>query len=175
MADMQELVKQLAHKAQEQHEKALKDAHDKRIDDFIKTLSALYDKAAAYSNLIMAAGYAAFFAVWVNVKPFLTPFQMRASALAMTLSLVVFVTWELAKMIRVSRNLQRQFDLSRVEPRQYDERLAEYKKAERQFNVTFLKAWSFVLVAAIFPAIVAVSIILYAFVVGLFDTSPITL
>lgn len=41
---------------------------EKRIDNVVKIMAALYDKAAAYSNLIIIAGYAAFFAVWSNVK-----------------------------------------------------------------------------------------------------------
>lgn len=167
MTNMQELVKQLAQKAQEQHEKALKDAHEKRIDDFIEILSALYDKSAAYTNLIMAAGYAAFFAVWSNMKLLLTPLQMRVSALAMMLSLIVFVAWELTKMICTSLNLQKQFDVSQVERQQFDQKLNEYKKSERKFNVKFLAMWPFILVAAIVPAIIAASVLVYAFIADL--------
>jgi hypothetical protein len=175
MADMQELIKQLALRAQEQQKKELKDAHDKRIEDLTKILSTLYDKAAAYTNLIMAAGYAAFFAVWANMKTLMSPTQMRVSALAMTLSLFVFVGWELTKMIRTSFNLKKQLDLTSVEQQEFIQKLMEYQKVERAFNVKFLDVWPYVLVAAIVPALVAVGTLLLAFGVGLFAESNIAL
>lgn len=175
MADMQELVKQLAQKAQEQQKKELQAAHDKRIEDLIKILSALYDKAAAYANLIMAAGYAAFFAVWANMKSFMSPTQMRVSAIAMTVSLVVFVAWELTKMIRTAFNLRKQLELTKVDQQQFVPKLLEYQKEERAFNVRFLSSWSYVLVAAIVPALIAVAVLLYAFLTGLLWDSNVAL
>lgn len=46
--------------------------YEKRVENVVKIMAALYDKAAAYTNLIIIAGYAAFFAIWGNVKTFLT-------------------------------------------------------------------------------------------------------
>jgi hypothetical protein len=41
---------------------------EKRIEAATRITAALYDKAAAYTNLVIIAGYAAFFAVWGNIK-----------------------------------------------------------------------------------------------------------
>ena len=168
MAGMEDLVKQLAQRAQEQHKKELLDEYDKRIEDMIKIVSALYDKAAAYANLIMAAGYAAFFAVWANMKALMSPAQMRISALAMTVSLIIFVSWELTKMIRTSLSLKKQLDLANSEGEEFAKKFAEHQKEQRAVNVKFLAVWPYVLGAAIVPAVIAAGVLLYAFIGGLF-------
>ena len=60
---------------------------DKRKEEIVKIMAALYDKAAAYTNLIIIAGYAAFFAVWGNVKAQLGKREMLYAALFITISL----------------------------------------------------------------------------------------
>ena len=46
-------------------EEEIKTLNDKR-DWLLKATSTLYDKSASYTNLVMAAGYAAYFAMWSN-------------------------------------------------------------------------------------------------------------
>jgi hypothetical protein len=53
---------------------------EKKIENVVKIMAALYDKAAAYMNLIIIAGYAAFFAVWANVKAQLGKREMLYAA-----------------------------------------------------------------------------------------------
>lgn len=57
--------------------------HEKKIEEIVKIMAALYDKAAAYTNLIIIAGYAAFFAVWGNIKGQLGKREMLYAALLM--------------------------------------------------------------------------------------------
>ena len=91
--------------AQALAEKARHETHEKRIEETTKLLSALYDRAAAYTNLIIVAGYAGFFAVWGSVKSDLSKSEMLASAFCLSFSLMVFVFWEILVMLYTSRTL----------------------------------------------------------------------
>ena len=79
--------------------------HEKRIEAVVRIMAALYDKAAAYTNLVVIAGYAAFFAVWANIKGLLPKREMMYAALFMTISLICFVLWETAKMVMTTVQL----------------------------------------------------------------------
>lgn len=160
MNGMEQIVKHLS-------EKALKDEQDKKIETLIKVLSALYDKAAAYTNLIMVAGYAGFFAVWANMKGFMTPTEMRLSALSMIFSLLIFVLWEVTKMILTSRNLHRLLEVLNAPPTEFDARLKKQQRDERVFNIGFLRAWRIVLVCAIVPALFAAGTLVFSFITNL--------
>lgn len=160
MAGMEGVVKQLS-------ERALKDEHDKRIETMIKVMSALYDKSAAYTNIIMAAGYAGFFAVWSNMKEYMSPTEMRVSALCMLVSLLVFVLWEVTKMILTSRNLHRLLEVIQAPQTEFDTKLKKQQHDERVFNIGFLRAWRIVLVSAIAPALLAAVTLIYSFIAHL--------
>jgi hypothetical protein len=168
MSDMQKLVDQLAEKARGEQEEALRKAHEKQVEDLIRVLSSLYDKAAAYTNLILAAGYAGFFAVWANVKVLMTPIELRISGLSMTLSLLVFVAWEITKMIYTSRSLTDLVKVSDADAQSIDQKLLEHEKHHRRINVRLLRVWVWILAATIIPAVIAVAVLLYVFISGLF-------
>ena len=79
-----------------------KEEQDKKIEVLVRILSALYDKAVAYTNLVIIAGYAAFFTVWSIMKDQLSQREMLVSAFCITFSLIFFVFWETLKMIITS-------------------------------------------------------------------------
>ena len=63
----------------------LLDAQQQQLLDAQKELlSAAFSRANAYTNLILGAGYAGFFAVWAFTKDHLTPPQLFWSALFVT-------------------------------------------------------------------------------------------
>ena len=49
----------------------------------IKLLSATFDKAVQYTNLVMVAGYGGFFGLWKLTEKYLTPTGARFAALCM--------------------------------------------------------------------------------------------
>ena len=81
----------------------LKILNEKR-EWLLKATSTLYDKSTSYTNLIMAAGYAAYFAMWSNTSPLISHRLARVSAALMLTSLLVFIFWEVSKMILISLN-----------------------------------------------------------------------
>jgi hypothetical protein len=56
-------------------EKQQKDVAEKIIEAQIKIITASYDRAVAYTNVIVVAGYAAFFGLWTLTKPYLCKTQ----------------------------------------------------------------------------------------------------
>lgn len=160
MAGMEDVIKQLS-------ERALKEEHDRKVETMIKVLSTLYDKSAAYTNIIMAAGYAGFFTVWSNMKAYMSPAEMRVSAICMLVSLLVFVLWEVTKMILTSRNLHRLLEVLQSPQPEFDAKLKKQQHDERTFNIGFLRAWRIVLVSAIAPALLASATLIYSFITHL--------
>jgi len=69
-------------------ETAEKTAHEKIIDELLKIQAANYEKAAAYMNLIIVAGYAVFYTVWAKSDKYLSDALFVTSAFLMTLSVV---------------------------------------------------------------------------------------
>ncbi len=62
-----------------------------------------YDKASTYSNIIMLAGYAGFFAVWSgSTVDYLGRLRLAAGLFALV-SLMIFVCWETFKMVMAAR------------------------------------------------------------------------
>lgn len=62
-------------------------------------LAHVYDKASAYSNLIMMGGYAAIFAIWQLMKSHLNFWQESLIAFLVTSSIILFTGFEIYKMI----------------------------------------------------------------------------
>ena len=85
---------------QQQQEQVAKDI----IESHIKILSASYDKAVTYTNVIVIGGYASFFGLWSVSKPYLSAVQARWAALIMLLSVSTFVFFEVYKMVVMYRS-----------------------------------------------------------------------
>jgi hypothetical protein len=77
-------------------------------DAQIRVLSAVFDKAVAYTNLIMLGGYAGFFGLWQLTSSSLTKTLSMWAALLVFISLVTFVGYEIFKMVIGSRLIDKQ-------------------------------------------------------------------
>ena len=64
-------------------------------------------EAASYTNLILIGGYAAFFTMWSSVKEDLSRGYMLWAALLMTVSVSLFLLFEVLKMVELAGRLQR--------------------------------------------------------------------
>jgi len=156
MADLEKTVQVLAAKAQEAE-------RQQRIDVIIKVASALYDKAVAYTNVIILAGYAAFFATWNTMKANMSRAEMLLAAFCITFSLVFFVFWEVTKMIINSKSLTGLMKVLSAPPQDFDKRLAEQQKAEQRLNVRLMKYWIIILALTVGPGLIAAAVLLVSF------------
>lgn len=95
-------------------------------DVHFKLIALMLDKGAAYTNLVVLAGYAAFFALMPLVKDLITPHERRAAVLCMLVSVAAFVGFEVYKMIFLQLG--------------FIGRLADYNKAAAQPSFDFVDA-----------------------------------
>jgi len=135
-------------------ERRQKEAAEKVIETQIRIFTASYDKAVAYTNVIMVAGYAAFFGMWTLTKPFLSKRQALWAALFMCMSAATFVLFEVYKMASTSQRLVSLYlALSdRLKGKPVQEVLAELQKLEeeaRQAALRLLLVWRVCLLIAV--------------------------
>jgi hypothetical protein len=76
-----------------------KEFAEKQKEIIIDIQSRLYDKTAAYSNIIMLGGYAGGFTIWSYTKAELTHRANVLTALLLGFSLFVFILHEIYKII----------------------------------------------------------------------------
>src|SRR5438034_479873 len=73
------------------------------VDTQIRIIAGSYDKANAYTNLIILAGYAGLFALWQFTKDNLGRTQVLVSGLLFLISITIFVVFEIYKAHYTSR------------------------------------------------------------------------
>ena len=153
-------------------DRELRELKNEKNDFLIKLASAMYDKAIAYTNLVIMAGYAGFFGLWSITKDNLTPKHVLWSALFILISISSFVTFETVKMIV---NACFMFSTNKLLKRLPDAQtekdfvniLKEYEKTVKSKNVKFCYFWIFALIIIIPTALIGVSILMYSFIVNL--------
>ncbi|HMJ50395.1 MAG TPA: hypothetical protein VK440_07510 [Burkholderiales bacterium] len=146
------------------------------IERQIKIVSAMYDKAVAYTNVIVIAGYAGFFGLWALTKQYLTSTQARLAALFMLASICAFVFFEVYKMVVSTRELlyrAKMFNdpLVKNDPIIFSEKLREYEQNEKRHNVSFIWIWRIQIIIAVATALIAIGILGFSFVCGLIETT----
>jgi len=144
-------------------EEEIKILNDKR-DWWLKATSTLYDKAASYTNLVMAAGYAAYFAMWSNTVSLISHYLARTSAILMLISLMVFIFWEVTKMVLIGLNNKYLAKVALAPLDEFDALLQAHQTKEHKLNARLAVAWPFVLIVAVPTAFIALGIHLWALV-----------
>lgn len=159
MEDLQKMVAQMAEK---QHLDALQQQRDETVEILIRVMSASYDKARTNANLIMIVGYASFFAVWGKLYEKLSPFWMSLSGALMISSVLVFIVWEIYKMIFYSTNLKDLYKITEEKnPDTFNKKLKENEISSKKRNLEQLKIWYLVLILTAIPGVSAGFILLY--------------
>jgi len=163
--NLSEVVELLARQQREKQAAEMAEAQNKLI-----TLS--YDKAAAYTTVIVFGGYAGFFAIWQLSKEHLSKGQALWAALLVLLSLLAFVLFEVIKMIVVTRSIFKRAAVLRLpEVQGNPERLlAELNALNDVQNVglrAFMVFWVITLIVAVGGALIGAAILGFAFISGL--------
>lgn len=87
----------------------------------------MYSSAMAYTNAVVIAGYVAFFAIWSYTKEFIPPWAMQATAALMGASALVFVAFEIYKMIETYRAMETLMPVLKVEPSEASDAISRYQ------------------------------------------------
>lgn len=130
-------------------------------------LSHLYQKASSYTNLIILAGYAGIFGVWQNTKDLLDKRIIPWVALLVSCSLLLFVGFEVFKMIAESLFFKK---LNVIIEKRFNEqqRIAAWKIAFNEYSNQQSKIWSIFLIPTVLSGFSAALILIYQFIRNLF-------
>jgi hypothetical protein len=168
---MNDLQKQLQIVSQFQRESELRRKREDTIEVLIRIMSASYDKSVSYTRLFMIGGYASFFAVWAKVYDMFSAFYMGLAGILMFLSVLVFIVWELYKMIFYATNLKALYKvLEEKDPEKFNKNLEHHQMAEKRKSLEQVKIWWLVLIVTVFPALGAAGILICSFCKYLFDS-----
>src|SRR6266700_379417 len=106
------------------------------VETQIRIIAGAYEKANAYTNLIVLAGYAGLFALWQFTKDLLSRTQVLTAALLILTSIIIFVLFEIYKAHYTSRLLRRYLRVVqqpeiRVSPERLLSAMNTFEAAER--------------------------------------------
>ncbi len=109
---------------------------DLAVEIQIRIIAGAYEKANAYTNLIILAGYAGLFALWQFTKENLSRTQVIVSALLTLTSITIFVLFEIYKAHFTSRQLRQYADIvqqpqNRTSPERLLSAMNSFEAAER--------------------------------------------
>lgn len=163
--NLAELIQYTAEQEQQRRAEKLAQAQ-------LKLLTTSYDRAAAYTTVIVFSGYAGFFALWQLTKDDITRDQALWSALLLLVSLTAFVCFEVGKMIYVSVQVFRKARaLESADNRQSLEKLIAVLDGMEQTYASNLKGffafWAVAVTVAVGGAISGAAVLVYAFITGL--------
>ena len=153
---MQEIIKKLA-------ERAEKEDHEKKIDALIKIQAAIFDKAAAYTNLVIVAGYVAFYAVWSKSEAYLPDTWFILSALLVTFSALTFICFEVFKSLINREAFKHLIEVVNAPQGQIDKKLEEQKTREAQLTARVMRAWIVVFPVTLFTGLGGAALLLIGF------------
>jgi hypothetical protein len=144
--------------------RAQREDQQRRIDTTVSILAALYDKAATYTTLVIAAGFAGFFAVWVNVRDELSRTELLFSGLFISFALAVFVFWEVAVMLYTSRTLRHLQNALKAPPETFDTVMEQTQKESDRETLRIRKFWFVILILTIVPGVIGAGVLMVAFI-----------
>lgn len=119
-----------------------------------------YGKASSYSNLIIVAGYVGFFSFWASLKKDLPEWAILASGFCILLSLLIFIGFELYKMVSISIKMNR---ISTRLNKPGQQTLSEIQAIESEGALSAARIWVFTVIPTIFFGLSAGLILLFCF------------
>ncbi|MGN6535123.1 MAG: hypothetical protein ACTHKQ_05255 [Mesorhizobium sp.] len=151
--------------AQAQQARTAKQFQEMQTKVLIDVLSAGYERSAAYTNVIMVAGYAGIFGIWSFTKDQLSATASVAVALMVGISMLFFVSWELAKMMHNSRHVSK---MARVlttahTPEQFSSAIEKAQSETKTAQLWFARAWWPILAITILPGLAGGLLLYYQF------------
>jgi hypothetical protein len=141
------------------------------LDAQKELLASAYSSAAAYTNIILGAGYAGFFATWAFMRERLTPATELWAALLVLVSLLSFILFEVYKSFYISRSL---LSLERAvgNTDNFSALLAMHKvEAQRlalQFGSVWLRSFWFILLTGVGGGVVLICAVIHGLLLHYF-------
>ena len=146
-----------------------KSMQKQQIEALKEIISHTYSKSISYSNVIIIAGYVAFFSIWNFVKDKLSDTAMLYVALLGSLSAILFVLFEVYKMIsgalhfrKLSKSLQQTKDPQTV--------ITKLQEDLKNFELRQHRFWIYMLIPTLLTGLLAAAILIYCIFSTLLNT-----
>ena len=139
------------------------------VDTQIRIIAGSYEKANAYTNLIILAGYAGLFALWQFTKDALTRSQVLLSGFFLLISIAIFVLFEIYKAYYTSRLLRKYLSVvqdsdNRSSPEKLLTAMNAFESSERAASVHFVRFWSVIFWLTTITGLGSAGVLGYSFV-----------
>ena len=132
------------------------------LDKLAEMQKQAYDTGATYAKALVGIGFAGFLTIWTTTRDLLGPRQKPLAALLLSVSLFVYIGFEVSQMIyqgalRLSfaRQIGSGRDLATV-LREHDDKIKKYQSK-------WVLAWYLSLVLTVIPGFTGGGILIYAF------------
>jgi hypothetical protein len=132
-----------------------------RMDQVVRAQTQMFEKAQAYSNAMMLAGYAGIFALWTFSKGSLTTKTTDAIILLVGVSLIFYVSWEIYGMIHRATVAAKFLALVDKAPNEFFQTLAREEVENRRIAGRYMVAWKIIIIPTILSAYVGAAILIY--------------
>jgi hypothetical protein len=159
------LVEKQRQMQQEQVQKALQEQQEKIQKALIEASSKAFEKAQAYTNVIIIAGYAGAFSLWSSTKAQLPNKANVIIALLLGFSMLVFVLHEIYGMIQRSIHFHKISPLINMQLPS-DDFIKEFEKlrsAEAKAELNNNPIWIASLLGTIPTALAAIALLFYSY------------
>jgi hypothetical protein len=151
--------------------------YDKNLDHYIKYMKEQNAEYRQYTQLVITAGYAAFFGLWSLTKDFLNPWPSKVSFLLLAISALSFIILEVVKIGLYGFDINvknKALLLARIED-DLDRRLDHLKSADRyknRFDLWISRIWIFSYPISLIFGLAAIFILASALVKNVLETAP---
>lgn len=122
--------------------------YERQVQAAQEFIERLQSNSVSYTNLILAAGYAGFFALWATLENDLPRWLHSLSAFLIVLSLLLFVAWEVTKMVGSAFHLrcfQQQLSAQPAGP----DTIAKVQQALNEYDRRVGRLWVWFLIPTI--------------------------
>lgn len=157
--DLPHVMAELQAQAQAQME-------EKQVKALIEATTKTFDRATAYANVILVAGYAGAFTIWSFTRQQLPAKAGIAIALALLISLATFVIFEVVKMTITSRISLKSAKILRqeVEYAIKIQAINDIENASATTLMVFAWYWVATMIIAVSSALTALALLAWNFV-----------
>lgn len=163
--NLERLVKEaidIGDEGQRRVEVAQKYMRDETKKFIIDVLTAMWDKSAAYTTAVISVGYVALFTAWSTTKEDVAPEFSRLIVVMALASLVVFILFEVGKMIYQHVHVMRLLSVLKEQGVDFDVAFQRYQGFSETSYRVHQWIWTVALALTIFFGLSSAGVLIYA-------------
>ena len=153
---------------EDMHTLKVNSATDKQVEALIQLQEKQMTNQASYTNLIMVAGYAGYFAFWSTLVTKMPQWVFALCGLLMTLTLTLFIAWEIIKAFWTGRYFHQVQEIL-GKPRG-SRTLSELQAVGSKFSAKGRRWWIWFFATSVITGLSAATVLIIYFAVELVKT-----